>query len=1093
MREQARDRCVCAVLIPAVLSLLIITAVSCSGGSTSDTGCVADSDCPEGQKCISGVCKPEVTQVPCEEDEDCGRGMICLDGFCVSAESQETRCSNDFECPEGNVCKYGKCVPLGGGGAERDAGVMVEDTGTEASGFEDAGRAQDTGVVPESTDAGGDAGMLDGGLDAGGDVGLADSGIDSGMPIDAQMPGDAEGSVEDAGDGGLDAGLLDGGEEDAGGDACVPHMCIDYSTCSQYTTCDPCPPKPEEICNGKDDDCDPSTLEEGRQLDCPAGEVCRGGACCTDECPAEGMSECVDNDTAYRICGNFDTSDECLEWSQPKECSFGCENGKCKGCTPDCTGKECGDDGCGGSCGECNSPPPDQCVDSNTKLRVYEDTGQCLNNKCSYNYMDTICTYGCDPVTNKCKGCTPKTCAELYVESKACGNGLDDGCGGTIDCPNNCGAGEICQNHVCVECGGVNQPCCENDFCGQGAVCQNGTCMACGATNQPCCQNDLCNSDHVCLSGVCKHCGLIGEPCCAGDLCTTGAVCQSGVCVACGGTNQPCCDNDTCNANHICQSGICKHCGLSNEPCCLGNTCDSGFICQSGICKHCGLQDEPCCDGNTCEANYVCQSGKCTHCGLLGEPCCDATPRCSGTMVCYNGSCCKPKTCAELGKECGGPYDDGCGGQIQSCGVCTQYPNSFCNASGHCDCTPDTCESLGYECGGPYDNGCGGQIDCGYCDRGSGLVCIQKACIEPPTPLLQVSGQQLVDINGDWVRIRGTNYNRIDFTTKLPPLKEHIKKIKSWGFNVIRYPINWSFLEPSAGNIDWSYVDEIEDLVRMAGEQGIYVVIDMHQWNTSQCFTYAHGNGFPKWFVDEIIGDDCYNNNNDSGQTSFWHNFWSNPVLGATAGPHANEHAWDVFGEAWRHVAWRLRNYKNVVGWDILNEPYSGGVSEVELNSNILPSFYETVGNKIRLSDTLSDGKHHVLFIEGQDGDIKPSMSKPDLNNIVLSPHLYTDPEYWDECQFLSSVAHRGLDKGASWNIPVFFGEFGATSLGDGPEFADHVSRIIGANGQSWAWWNFGPRDGLDNMELVDSNLNDKPVVQPLLDNLLIFDGDECP
>ena len=24
-------------------------------------------------------------------------------------------------------------------------------------------------------------------------------------------------------------------------------------------------------------------------------------------------------------------------------------------CTPDCTGKECGDDGCGGSCGDCGS------------------------------------------------------------------------------------------------------------------------------------------------------------------------------------------------------------------------------------------------------------------------------------------------------------------------------------------------------------------------------------------------------------------------------------------------------------------------------------------------------------------------------------------------------------------------------------------------------------------------------------------------------------------------------------------------------------------------------------------------------------------
>ena len=53
-------------------------------------------------------------------------------------------------------------------------------------------------------------------------------------------------------------------------------------------------------------------------------------------------------------------------------------------CVPDCLGKQCGDDGCGGSCGEC--PTGQAC----------QDDGTCL-------------------------GCTPE-CA-----GKACG---DDGCGG---------------------------------------------------------------------------------------------------------------------------------------------------------------------------------------------------------------------------------------------------------------------------------------------------------------------------------------------------------------------------------------------------------------------------------------------------------------------------------------------------------------------------------------------------------------------------------------------------------------------------------------------------------------------------------------
>ena len=59
-------------------------------------------------------------------------------------------------------------------------------------------------------------------------------------------------------------------------------------------------------------------------------------------------------------------------------------------CEPDCSGKACGDDGCGGPCGACEAGVP------------------CVDNQCA---------------------CVPKSCAsELYH----CGGGYDDGCGGTF-------------------------------------------------------------------------------------------------------------------------------------------------------------------------------------------------------------------------------------------------------------------------------------------------------------------------------------------------------------------------------------------------------------------------------------------------------------------------------------------------------------------------------------------------------------------------------------------------------------------------------------------------------------------------------------
>lgn len=71
-------------------------------------------------------------------------------------------------------------------------------------------------------------------------------------------------------------------------------------------------------------------------------------------------------------------------------------------CTPDCEGKECGDDGCGGSCGDCES-----------------------GEACTDNQCESACTPNCD--------------------GKECGS---DGCGGSCG---TCESGKVCdESFVCV-------------------------------------------------------------------------------------------------------------------------------------------------------------------------------------------------------------------------------------------------------------------------------------------------------------------------------------------------------------------------------------------------------------------------------------------------------------------------------------------------------------------------------------------------------------------------------------------------------------------------------------------------------------------
>ncbi|MFW5739264.1 MAG: hypothetical protein ACOC1F_02740, partial [Myxococcota bacterium] len=116
-------------------------------------------------------------------------------------------------------------------------------------------------------------------------------------------------------------------------------------------------------------------------------------------------------------------------------------------------------------------------------------------------------------------------------------------------------------------------------------------------------------------------------------------------------------------------------------------------------------------------------------CVQLGAECGQVPDGCGGAVDC--GTCaagqhcggggpnrcgtsqCTPKTCTQLNASCG-VMSDGCG-EVLSCGTCV--PPEFCGGGGvdnQCGCTPATCASVGAECGLAND-GCGELLDCGSC------------------------------------------------------------------------------------------------------------------------------------------------------------------------------------------------------------------------------------------------------------------------------------------------------------------------------------------------------------------------------------------
>ncbi len=312
-------------------------------------------------------------------------------------------------------------------------------------------------------------------------------------------------------------------------------------------------------------------------------------------------------------CGDDGCGGSCGTCAAEQECVYGFCMG---GCTPDCTFSECGDDGCGGSCGTCAA-----------------------GESCVYGY------------------CEPGGCERDCI-GRECG---DDGCGGSCG---SCPVGETCVSGTCQ---GACTPQCAGRECGSDGC--GGSCGSCGLGES--CSSGVCSSSCV-PSCMGRQCGPDG---CDGSCgtCPIGQFCQNGQCSSecvpdCGGRN---CGDDgcggicgTCPPGMTCEDGQCAGICLPN---CAGRQCgDNGC---GGTCGSCGFGAR-CVDGQCSTCTAQCDGRQCGDdgCGgICGE--------CPEPLACVDGQCieCTP-ACDD--RVCG---DDGCGGE---CGACPS--GQYCDDDGQC-------------------------------------------------------------------------------------------------------------------------------------------------------------------------------------------------------------------------------------------------------------------------------------------------------------------------------------------------------------------------------------------------------------------------
>lgn len=443
------------------------------------------------------------------------------------------------------------------------------------------------------------------------------------------------------------------------------------------------------------------------------------------------FQQCIP-DCKERKCGQMDK--KCGIVCDSKECQA-ISNGICKDaqctdvvepCRKQCSGKQCGDDGCGGKCGNC----PGILVCRNGTCCTPNCIGKCSG---SSDGCGGVCNANC-PSGQVCRN---GTCCTPDCVNKC--NGEDDGCGGVCSCP----LGKVCNNGFCCtpnctgKCRGASDGCggiC-NTPCNDGQVCNNGTCctVRCkepdGVTNKPCGSDDGCGGKCVTDTG----CG-IGQICIGTGCCTPNC---TGKCIgASDGCGRICDTNQCANASMRCGFG-----GNCYSPQCVNSEgkrkCDGTSDGGAGNClpSDCKLGPESCINGFCCDT-YNCSTqlngqttrkqcgdngcgGVCGNCAVIHD---------KGENKCVNGIC----TCDAAANNCNGNEGSYCG--------------PTCNGSGRCQCTGIglVCSQTERKCvrcvpnckeaDGITPKPCGSADGCGSFCSGicpDGQVCYMSGCCTP--------------------------------------------------------------------------------------------------------------------------------------------------------------------------------------------------------------------------------------------------------------------------------------------------------------------------------------------------------------------------
>jgi endoglycosylceramidase len=380
-----------------------------------------------------------------------------------------------------------------------------------------------------------------------------------------------------------------------------------------------------------------------------------------------------------------------------------------------------------------------------------------------------------------------------------------------------------------------------------------------------------------------------------------------------------------------------------------------------------------------------------------------------------------------------------------------------------------------------------------------------------PCSIRDESGREVI-LRGVNARVQGVfDVDFDDGRESLEPIpvfdSSDTAALNQLGFNFLRLPINWSGIAPEPEQYSQEYVDNIKQVVDLAEEAGIQVLLDMHQ----DAYSKEIGeDGAPLWAIvppPEQV--------NEGGELNLlplrlapqtqraFASFWKNEEV---EGKGLQDH----YIEAMNFVMEQFKDSPAVVGMEIFNEPWllhaqsllalQGEDPGLDVNmiydfyTNAVASLQETAPDKLVVFEPDVAKNDPPQIPPGSSDQLPYSATVPDpipwnTENTVYGPHFYINSFFnpGDEAAGFPNITPddpdialnmtNTLNEAAGFQAPLLIGEFGFTDKA--AQFTETLTRMYSLADQyafstaQWVW----KEDSQDSWGFFDFE-GDTPVLR---------------